>query len=140
MLGASLTNLARLQKGDIINDQTFDSFALITNDPVNEVRTSRRRHGDKTAESRFAVLMKFSATLGTATSIVGFIMQFMGLRGMHWYHNSQQHHSTTNLTNLGRKRAQVSFDSTAGSNSPHDYCESLAAAGNVQSAVSIQVN
>lgn len=72
-----------LQKGETVNDQVFNSYAIFTKTPRLHVLTSRRdqRLSNDGIESDFFATATIAATL---FSIAGFIVQFMGIRGMHW--------------------------------------------------------
>jgi hypothetical protein len=71
------TDPSRIQQSRVINEQMFDSYAIAADSHVNVVRTSRRRLPGK--ESR----MRRFTFPGTVISVLGFIIQFIGLRGMH---------------------------------------------------------
>jgi hypothetical protein len=73
---------SRLQRGRVISDQTFQSYAMIAEGPVEELWTSHRQRPRE--ESPVSPLTMAFATLGTVVSIAGFILQFIGLRGSHW--------------------------------------------------------
>ena len=97
-----------LQRGGYINDQNFSSFCILGRGACDSIMTSRRREvfeEDSTlfiwCYSRFRRLLdrnwggpntpagaeeylKFLVIAGTATSTVGFVIQFIGLRSMHW--------------------------------------------------------
>jgi len=69
----------------VINEQTFESYAIISNGSVDVVRTSRRQLLKKEhSDSNASPLMQAFAIIGTLISVTGFIFQFIGLRGMHW--------------------------------------------------------
>ncbi|KAF4334970.1 ankyrin repeat [Fusarium beomiforme] len=101
-----------LQKTQTVSDQHFGSYAIFAADDRELITTSHRaikgkeakdaingsREGVKCAKKPSAdlkakakeVLVKplshfgIKAVIGTATSLCGFIVQFIGLRGMHW--------------------------------------------------------
>ncbi|CCX31479.1 Similar to Ankyrin-3; acc. no. Q12955 [Pyronema omphalodes CBS 100304] len=102
-----------LQKSHTTSDQEFDSFVLFAPDPTTEILTSRRLENERrnqpsrsrgisrtdsacgkqlkdTQESWFETLKRknpglpFLATFGTVLAVSGFILQFQGLRGLHW--------------------------------------------------------
>jgi len=77
------TDPSRIQRSCKLNDQTFDSYAIFSG-PVNAVRTSRRRLSHGVSTSNASRLMRGFTVLGTVISALGFILQFIGLRGMHW--------------------------------------------------------
>ncbi|KAH7243933.1 hypothetical protein B0J15DRAFT_451668 [Fusarium solani] len=70
--------LVWLQQEKTVNDQDFDSFAIFTKDDRTVITTSRR------LGNKHATVLAFKAGLGTLISLCGFIVQFTGLRGMHW--------------------------------------------------------
>ncbi|KAK4198631.1 hypothetical protein QBC40DRAFT_341164 [Triangularia verruculosa] len=67
-----------IQKAATVNDQTFGSYAL---QPANqqELWSSRLDREDGSAGLRNA-----KTVLGTSLGLSGFVVQFIGLRGMHW--------------------------------------------------------
>ncbi|KAI5846598.1 hypothetical protein DFP73DRAFT_475768 [Morchella snyderi] len=67
---------AWLQKGQIVNDEHFDSYAIFCLNNKQTIMTSRVKKDLKGFQSL--------VLLGTIISISGFVAQFMGLRGMHW--------------------------------------------------------
>lgn len=101
-----------LQKTQTVSDQHFGSYAIFAADDRELITTSHRaikgkdvkyandgsREGgkcakalstdpqDKAKESLVKLLNRFGikAVIGTAISLCGFIVQFIGLRGMHW--------------------------------------------------------
>lgn len=85
-----------LQRGQSVNDQIFDSYAIFAKEKRHKIMTSRRteRKGLNSkegkphpAENITASITKSSeylAVVGTLVSIVGFVLQFTGLRAMHW--------------------------------------------------------
>ncbi|KAI5842024.1 hypothetical protein BZA05DRAFT_319814, partial [Tricharina praecox] len=87
-----------IQRGRVINDQTFDSYAIIADGPVDTVRTSSRQPSHKDSDSHASPLMRGFTVLGTVTSVVGFIFQFIGLRGMHWSASTAQLGATILMT------------------------------------------
>lgn len=58
-------------------DGAFDSFAIFAKDRHHTLITSRR---DKRPVAYFETL----ATVGAILGVIGFILQFVGFRGMHW--------------------------------------------------------
>ncbi|RPB13071.1 hypothetical protein P167DRAFT_486901 [Morchella conica CCBAS932] len=67
---------AWLQKGQIVNDEHFDSYAIFCLNDKQTIMTSRVKKDLKGFQSL--------VLLGTVISISGFVAQFMGPRGMHW--------------------------------------------------------
>lgn len=78
------THRGRIQKSRVINDQAFDSYAIIAEGPLDAIRTSRRQLPHKDSTSNSSPLMRYFTVLGTVTSVTGFVLQFIGLRSMHW--------------------------------------------------------
>lgn len=97
-----------LQRGGYINDQNFSSFCIFGHGARDSILTSRRREdfgedstlliwlysrmrralnrnreGSNTSAGSEKYL-EFLVVTGTLTSIFGFIIQFIGLRSMHW--------------------------------------------------------
>lgn len=66
--------VAWLQRGCVVNDQQFDSY-IIYRRSAHPLRISRRAGGD---ESRSLTL------LAITLSLIGFFVQFVGLRGLNW--------------------------------------------------------
>lgn len=64
---------AWLQKGQIVNDEHFDSYAIFCLNDKQTIMTSRVKRDLKGFQSL--------VLLGTIVSISGFVAQFMGLRG-----------------------------------------------------------
>lgn len=100
-----------LQRKARVGDQVFGSFAVFSDDAQSETVTSQRRTNyepsilDKLIITTPALLFKYinkntgksgakdhdhnallesKATIGTLISVAGFIVQFVGLRGVHW--------------------------------------------------------
>lgn len=73
-----------LQKGETVNDQVFNSYAIFTKEGQTEITTSRRN--DKVADPNKTEthIFEYTTTAAAFLSLIGFIFQFMGLRGMHW--------------------------------------------------------
>lgn len=68
-----------LQKGQVVNDQDFDSYALFCLDDKQSITTSRVRKDLR----GFSTLV----VIGTSVSLVGFVTQFIGLRGTNFFQN-----------------------------------------------------
>lgn len=100
-----------LQKRKIVNDQTFDSYTIFTSGPRNSVLTSRR-NGNVASPSRTTQLPGGSQTVetglphqklvifGATISIIGFILNFSGLRLMHWSATIAQFVGTAIMTSV----------------------------------------
>lgn len=117
----SCMRLMWLQKHGKVGDQLFDSYAIFARGSRASIRTSRRRefqvnHGNRQTASQgqqasqpsSCHLKEYSytretgglCTLGTMTSVVGFIAQFMGLRSMPWAATIAQLVATGIMTGL----------------------------------------
>ena len=66
-----------IQKSQSASDQTIDSFAIFAKDWHRTLITSRR-------DKRPAAYFKTMATAGAILGLIGFILQFVGFRAMHW--------------------------------------------------------
>ncbi|KAF5013070.1 hypothetical protein FDECE_897 [Fusarium decemcellulare] len=66
--------LVWIQQYGTVNDQAFDSFALFPTDVRQMITTSRRIDANKQTKT----------VIATTICLGGFIVQFVGLRGMHW--------------------------------------------------------
>ncbi|KAG0636076.1 hypothetical protein HOY80DRAFT_1090215 [Tuber brumale] len=80
-----------LQKGDRVNDQLFGSYALFGDRERNKLIASRRRpHVPPRTSTRvkYAVDVTLSlsnlSTAGSFVGIAGFVIQFVGIRALHW--------------------------------------------------------
>lgn len=68
--------LVWLQKHGVVSDQAFGSFAIFAKEAKSTIITSRRAEADPVREIK--------AVLGTLVTLCGYVIQFVGLRGMHW--------------------------------------------------------
>ncbi|KAI5789467.1 hypothetical protein FPQ18DRAFT_261316, partial [Pyronema domesticum] len=66
-----------LQKSHTASDQEFDSFVLFAPNPTAEILTSRRLENERRNEPSHSRRISLLA-------VSGFILQFQGLRGLHW--------------------------------------------------------
>ncbi|KAK5994115.1 Ankyrin-3-like protein [Cladobotryum mycophilum] len=83
-----------LQQGKTVNDQKFEPFATFLRDERKAIVTSRRRLCKRRKnymgeqhdldEDDLRVKLHSETLLGTAIGVTGYIMQLIGLRGMHW--------------------------------------------------------
>ncbi|KAM0365745.1 hypothetical protein ACHAPK_009266 [Fusarium culmorum] len=77
-----------LQKKTKVSEQDFDSAAIYPTMKRSRAYTSERtidNDGSQKAEVQDnGWWLKFMSTTGTAISLIGFFVQFIGLRGMHW--------------------------------------------------------
>lgn len=69
-----------IQKGGTVNDQVFAPYLIFGEKSQKKIRTSHRCDRD----SKLVIELHFLVLLGTAISVVGFVTQFVGLRGMNW--------------------------------------------------------
>ncbi|KAJ4856910.1 ankyrin repeats (3 copies) domain-containing protein [Trichoderma breve] len=82
--------LVWLQQEKTVGDEEFKSFALYTGeDQPNIITSSRADHGkdsDEKQQQGSEGLKDFTITtvVGTVISLVGYVAQFIGFRGMHW--------------------------------------------------------
>ena len=70
-----------LQQGASVNDQDFDSYAIFAEGARDSVMKSRLSQGDS---SKAKMSTETLVIVGTLASLIGFIVQFTGLRSMHW--------------------------------------------------------
>lgn len=70
--------VAWIQKGGTVNDQLFEPYIIIGHEGQKVIRTSHRCNKKTITQLRYLVLA------GTFVSIPGFVIQFIGLRGVHW--------------------------------------------------------
>lgn len=71
--------LVWLQQAQTVGDQSFQSFALSAGDNQTLITTSCRVN-----KKSQGVHLELKTIVGTAVSLCGFVVQFIGLRGMHW--------------------------------------------------------
>lgn len=67
-----------IQKGGTVNDQVFEPYIIHGHEGQRKIITSRRYDIKPPTSLQYLVLV------ATAISVVGFIFQFIGLRGMTW--------------------------------------------------------
>ena len=99
--GKPAFHLFWLQRGASVNDQNFDSYAIFAHGPRTSVQTSRvamitpntdpgntpmhsSQFRSQSMQLNDSIPFKFLATLGAVTGAAGFVLQFTGLRSMHW--------------------------------------------------------
>ncbi|KAI5841652.1 hypothetical protein BZA05DRAFT_360362, partial [Tricharina praecox] len=87
-----------IQKGRVINDQNFDSYAIFVNDAVDVVRTSRRHSLEDNSDRNAIQHIQIFTVFGTVAAIAGFVLQFIGLRGLHWSASTAQLAATILMT------------------------------------------
>ncbi|KLU85217.1 hypothetical protein MAPG_04247 [Magnaporthiopsis poae ATCC 64411] len=97
-----------LQQTKTVSDQIFDSFAIYAKDDRTVITTSSRAGGqhestnsadspnpdasspqtqkrsDTTSKRDHTTILAFKTVLSTVVTLCGFLVQFIGLRGMHW--------------------------------------------------------
>ncbi|KAK2031752.1 hypothetical protein LX32DRAFT_713082 [Colletotrichum zoysiae] len=97
-----------LQQTKTVSDQVFGSFAIYATEDQHFITTSRRtqkvkverpqperddgKHlpsddlnlGPATAGEAASLTLQVKTVLGTITALAGFVLQFVGLRGLHW--------------------------------------------------------
>ncbi|KAH9240592.1 hypothetical protein K456DRAFT_1824540 [Colletotrichum gloeosporioides 23] len=69
-----------LQQGQTVSDQVFESFATFPSLPRTEIITSRR--SKDYGEGRDNKRLQLMAIIGVLIGLVGFVIQFVGLRAM----------------------------------------------------------
>lgn len=74
----SRLKVAWVQKGGTVGDQAFEPYLIFGHEGQRVVRTSQR------CDTKTGVKLQYWVLLGTFVSVAGFIIQFTGLRGMHW--------------------------------------------------------
>ncbi|KAK2743236.1 hypothetical protein FQN57_004925 [Myotisia sp. PD_48] len=84
-----------LQQAQTVSDQSFDSYAIFTRDSRTHILTSERMEG----QSERAILI-LKTIFGSIICISGFIIQFVGLRAMHWSVSVAQLGSVLIMTTL----------------------------------------
>ncbi|KAI5776471.1 hypothetical protein EDC01DRAFT_682457 [Geopyxis carbonaria] len=81
----------RLQKGgQVVNDQMFGPYALLDLDPEHKIRTSRHNTNS----------FRFTVSAATVLTLLGYIVQFIALRGLHWSSTIAQLVATFTMTTL----------------------------------------
>ncbi|KAK1699708.1 hypothetical protein BDP55DRAFT_626412 [Colletotrichum godetiae] len=89
-----------LQKTKTVSDQVFDSFAIYAKTKRAFITTSERRRNERkpsgspsnqeamstftTRDEKPGVSLELGTSIGMAVSLCGYIVQFIGLRGLHW--------------------------------------------------------
>jgi len=79
-LPGTMARFIWLQKEGTVNDQSFRPFAIYSPSPTRYYTTSRRREDGDGSQS----VMEAKTASGTIISLLGFVTQFIGLRGIHW--------------------------------------------------------
>ncbi|KAK2057113.1 hypothetical protein LY76DRAFT_617418 [Colletotrichum caudatum] len=86
-----------LQQTKTVNDQVFGSFAVYAKDDQPFITTSRRPQKAELGQSRPAtddgeyptpgdasLTIQVKTVIGAMITLIGFVIQFVGLRGLHW--------------------------------------------------------
>ena len=73
-----------LQRAGTVNDQYFKSFAIFAKDERMRITTSRRNKRWDRVQADGDVAEGILAIVGTIASLCGYILLFIGLRGLHW--------------------------------------------------------
>ncbi|KAF8250990.1 hypothetical protein K440DRAFT_540557, partial [Wilcoxina mikolae CBS 423.85] len=97
-----------LQRGKVVNDQTFNSYAIFAPGPRDSIFTSRRNDkigprepkGSSPKYVKLGLSLEELAMIGAVVSIVGFILQFSGLRFSHWSATMAQFMGTGIMTGV----------------------------------------
>jgi ankyrin repeat protein len=99
-----------LQRSETVNDQAFDSFAIFPAHAQAVITTSRRASRRRLAVSWWPKQNEAGVTVievenvvavvGALIGICGFIVQFVGLRSMHWSASAAQLGATIIMTVL----------------------------------------
>jgi hypothetical protein len=79
------TRLVWLQPTTTVNDQAFNSFAVFSKGDQTVITTSRRlRDAGAKRHKYHQHVLEVKTVVGVFIGIAGFLIQFIGLRGMHW--------------------------------------------------------
>ncbi|KAF8462779.1 hypothetical protein BDZ91DRAFT_662012, partial [Kalaharituber pfeilii] len=70
--------LVWVQKGQVVNDQVFKSFLIAADGKRRLLMTSHP------CDTNVLSRLDWTIVVGTISAIVGFTLQFVGLRGLHW--------------------------------------------------------
>lgn len=76
-----------LQRSGIVNDQSFKSFAIFPTKAQHAIVTSQRSKQERNLtfeESSAGITVEVATLVATVITICGFVLQFVGLRGMTW--------------------------------------------------------
>ncbi|KAK4100393.1 hypothetical protein N658DRAFT_507906 [Parathielavia hyrcaniae] len=93
---ADTPNLTLNVYNQLVNDQAFQSFAIFPETAQPLITTSHRAR----EESLPCKVREAITTVGTLVGICGFVVQFVGLRGMHWSTSAAQLSATVVVTTL----------------------------------------
>ncbi|KAK4149537.1 hypothetical protein C8A00DRAFT_18785 [Chaetomidium leptoderma] len=76
-----------LQRSGIVNDQSFESFAIFPTKAQAVITTSQRTRQGRNSTSQepsVGITVEMSTMVAAAITICGFVVQFVGLRGINW--------------------------------------------------------
>lgn len=76
--GSEMLNVAWIQKGGVMGDQVFEPYIISGHKGKQSIRTSQR------CNEKISFRLQYWVLLGTFVGVVGFIVQFIGFRGMSW--------------------------------------------------------
>ncbi|KAI5849657.1 hypothetical protein DFP73DRAFT_619254 [Morchella snyderi] len=83
-----------LQKGQTVSDQVFYPSMIKIKSSTSTILTSRRNEDSNDLFHPTSYMVRYGTIAASVLSISGFIVQFMGLRGMHWSVSVAQFTST----------------------------------------------
>ncbi|KAI5839632.1 hypothetical protein DFP73DRAFT_613353 [Morchella snyderi] len=86
--------VAWVQRGGTVNDQEFAPYLIFGHKDQREIITSHR------CQPRSQLKLRVWVLVATCATIVGFVTQFLGLRGMHWSASVAQLAATAFVTAL----------------------------------------
>ncbi|KAK4171560.1 hypothetical protein QBC36DRAFT_391045 [Triangularia setosa] len=104
-----------IQRAATVNDQAFGSFALFVDKDPFVLKTSRRANtvGARTKTNEgLKAFRQTETTIAVAIGLVGFVVQFVGLRGMSWSAALAQLLATLAMTAIrawARRESDASF-------------------------------
>lgn len=70
--------VAWIQRGETVGDQVFEPYIIFGHEGQQVIRTSQR------CNAKMGIKLQYWVILGTLVSVVGFVIQFSGLREMNW--------------------------------------------------------
>ncbi|KAK1720738.1 hypothetical protein BDP67DRAFT_540407 [Colletotrichum lupini] len=92
--------LVWLQQTKTVSDQVFDSFAIYAKTQLSFITTSERRRDERKppapslnqevmlaitpVNEKLGISIEMETSIGTVVSLCGYIVQFCGMRGLHW--------------------------------------------------------
>ncbi|KAI5794250.1 hypothetical protein DFH27DRAFT_484731 [Peziza echinospora] len=75
-----------LQKSHVVSDQTFDSYVMFAKGRLKRILSSRR----KDVQRKSPMPTDMDLQLRQSCGLVGFVLQFQALRGLHWSASNAQ--------------------------------------------------